>query len=94
MVYQQLVYDGCDVSIGKLRNGEVDFVARRNDLTMYIQVAEDMDAPETMERELKPLLAIRDAHPKAVMVMNGSYPTQVEGIKILSAADFFLTAER
>lgn len=56
MVYQQLVYEGCDVSIGKLRNGKVDFVARRNDLTMYIQVTEDMTAPETMERELKPLL--------------------------------------
>lgn len=56
MVYQQLVYDGFDISIGKLRNGKVDFVARRNDLTMYIQVTEDMAAPETMERELKLLL--------------------------------------
>ena len=58
MVYQQLVYEDCDVSIGKLRNGKVDFVARRNDLTMYIQVTEDMTAPETMERELKPLLPL------------------------------------
>lgn len=28
MVYLQLVYDGFDVSVGKLRSGEVDFVAR------------------------------------------------------------------
>lgn len=42
MVYLQLVYDGFDVSVGKLRSGEVDFVARGSGGLAYVQVAEDM----------------------------------------------------
>lgn len=90
MVFQQLVYDGYGVSVGKLRNGEVDFVAARGSERMYVQVTEDMTDPATMERELRPLRAIRDAYPKAVIVMRGTYPTDVDGIKILSVADFLL----
>lgn len=90
MVFQQLLYDGFDVSIGKLRNGEVDFVATRGGTRMYVQVTEDMTDPSTLERELKPLLSIRDAYPKAVVVMRSSYPSEIDGIKILTAADFLL----
>lgn len=39
---------------------------------------------------LQPLRAIRDAYPKAVIVMRGRYPTEVDGIKIVGAADFLL----
>lgn len=90
MVFQQLVYDGFSVSIGKLRNGEVDFVATRADKKIYVQVTEDMSDSSTMERELKPLRAIRDAYPKVVVVMRGNYPREIEGIRILGATDFLL----
>lgn len=90
IVFQQLRYDGFAVSIGKLRNGEVDFVATRGDKKVYLQVTEDMSDANTMERELKPLRAIRDAYPKAVIVMRGSYPSEIEGINIINAADFLL----
>ena len=90
MVYLQLRYDGYEVSIGKLRAGEVDFVASRPGERTYIQVTEDMTAPETMERELAPLRAIRDAYPKMVVAMRGSYPTEVDGIQIVSGVDFLL----
>ena len=90
MVFHQLRYDGYAVSIGKLRSGEVDFVATRGSERAYVQVTEDMTDPATMERELRPLRAIRDAYPKAVVAMRGSYPSEIEGIKILSAADFLL----
>ena len=90
MVYLQLVYDGFDVSVGKLRSGEVDFVARGSGGLAYVQVTEDMTDPATMERELAPLRAIRDAYPKVVVAARGSYPIEVDGIRILSAADFLL----
>ena len=90
MVFQQLSYDGFEVSIGKLRNGEVDFVATRGHTKAYVQVTENMADSTTMERELRPLRAIRDAHPKAVIVMSGSYPVEVDGIRIISATDYLL----
>lgn len=49
-----------------------------------------MTDPVTMERELAPLRAIRDAYPKVVVAARGSYPIEVDGIRILSAADFLL----
>ena len=90
MVYLQLLYDGYEVSVGKLRAGEVDFVATRAGERLYVQVTEDMTDPATMERELAPLRAVRDSYPKEVVAMRGSYPTDVDGIRILSAADFLL----
>ncbi|MCR8908838.1 ATP-binding protein [Thermophilibacter sp. ET337] len=90
IVYLQLLYDGWDVSVGKLRSGEVDFVATRGPERVYVQVTEDMTDPGTMARELAPLRAVRDAYPKMVVAMRGSYPTDVDGIRILSAADFLL----
>jgi len=90
IVYLQLRYDGYDVSVGKLRGGEVDFVARKDDATVYIQVTEDMSDPNTMRRELKPLRAVRDAYPKMVVVGSGSYPTNIDGIRIVNAIDFLL----
>lgn len=90
MVYLQLRYEGFEVSVGKLRSGEVDFVASRSDGRAYIQVTEDMTDSATMERELKPLRAIRDAYPKFVIAARGSYPREIDGIRILDVMDFFL----
>ncbi len=90
IVFEQLAFDGFDVSVGKLRNSEVDFVATKDDSRMYLQVTQDMTDPATMERELAPLRSIRDAYPKAIVAMKGTYPTEIDGIKILSAADFLL----
>ena len=94
MVWSQLVYDGFDVRVGHLRDAEVDFVVTRDGTRAYVQVTEDMSDERTFERELAPLRRIDDAFPKAVVVMRGSYPTQVDGIQIIGAADFFLHRRR
>lgn len=43
-----------------------------------------------MARELAPLRAIRDAYPKMVVALRGGYPADVDGIRIVPAADFLL----
>ena len=55
LVYLQLLHDGFEVSVGKMRANEVDFVASRAGGRVYMQVSEDMTDPETLERELRPL---------------------------------------
>lgn len=88
IVFKQLRFEGYELHLGKLRQGEVDFVATHADEKIYIQVCEDMTAQETLERELRPLRAIADAYPKMVVVLRGSYPTNIDGIKIVPASDF------
>ena len=90
MVYLQLLYDGWEVSVGALRVGEIDFVARRDERCVLIQVTDDMRDPATLERELRPLRNARTDYPKAVIVRTGDYPTDYDGIRVVKLRDFLL----
>lgn len=57
---------------------------------MYIQAADEMMSDATRERELRPLRSIRDAHEKVVVVRQGRYGRDIDGIRILPAREFFL----
>lgn len=89
-VYLQLLYKGWNVHVGKLYEKEVDFVAVKDGRTIYLQVTDEMLSKTTQERELRPLQAIRDSYEKLVVVRQGRYPADIEGIRILTAKDFFL----
>ncbi|MBQ9068034.1 MAG: ATP-binding protein [Eggerthellaceae bacterium] len=94
IVFHQLCYEGFDVHVGSLRAGDVDFVATRGSERLYVQVTDNMEDKSTYERELAPLRSIRDAHPKLVVTGSGSYPADEDGIRIVDACDFLLSAER
>ena len=51
-----------------------------------------MISESTRGRELAPLRAIRDNHEKLVVVRQGDYPSDIDGIRIVSAENFFLGA--
>ena len=89
-VYLQLLYEGWSVHVGKLYGKEVDFVATKDGRVLYVQVTDEMFASETREREIAPLKSIRDNHEKIVVVRQGSYDTDIDGIRIVGARDFFL----
>lgn len=93
-VYLQLLYEGWQVSVGKLYQSEVDFVASRDGRTVYLQVTDRMDAESTRERELGPLRSIRDSHEKVVVTRIGDSETLDDGIRVVRARDFFLGEER
>lgn len=92
-VYFQLLYEGWSVHVGKLYGKEVDFVATKDGRVLYVQATDEMFASETRGREIAPLKAIRDNHEKIVVVRQGSYDTDIDGIRIVSARDFFLLRE-
>lgn len=93
-VYLQLLHEGYAVSVGKLYQKEVDFVCERDGRRLYVQVTDDMSSPGTIDRELSPLLSIRDGFEKMVVVRQGSYPGDVDGVRIVSARRFFLGLDR
>lgn len=87
-VYLQLLYEGWSVHVGKLYGKEVDFAATKDGRVLYVQATDEMFASETREREIAPLKSIRDNHEKIVVVRQGSYDTDIDGIRIVSARDF------
>ena len=91
VIHNELVRRGHSVEVGTFRAGKVDFVARRADETVYVQVCETMIDPATRERELGPLRAITDAFPKCVISLDRyGLGTTGDGIKVLGAIDWLL----
>lgn len=95
-IYNQLVYEGYEVYTGHLRAGEVDFVSIGSGADRkFIQVTESIDDRATREREFRPLKLltlgkVKDASEKILIVKSGSHPSDIDGIKIVSAVDFLL----
>ena len=90
IVYFELLRQGYDVAIGKIDNQEVDFIATKADAKKYIQVTENMNAPETRKRELAPLRKIRDNYEKLVIALECDLMQTQDGIRIQSVLDFLL----
>ena len=70
VVYLELLRRGYDVYVGKIDNYEVNFVAQNHKGTIYYQVALTVRDEKTLQRELRPLQAIRDHYPKVILTMD------------------------
>ena len=70
IVFLELLHRGYRVSIGKLDDREIDFIAERQEQRMYIQVCLTVESAETQEREFSALERIPDNHPKIVLSLD------------------------
>jgi predicted AAA+ superfamily ATPase len=93
LVFLELKRRGCQVHLGKMAEFEIDFVAERDGLRTYYQVAWKLDNPETLERELRPLRMVRDKHPCVVVSMDPWFNGTTDGIRHIRAEDFLLGTE-
>ena len=90
IIYFELLRRGYDVSIGKLKNLEIDFVAHKVQDRLYVQVTQDMTNPETRERELRSLLAVPDAYPKMILTLGPTFGGNIEGVIVKNALEWLL----
>lgn len=90
IVYLELIRRGYTVSTGKFGDLEVDFVAKRNNEIIYIQVIYLLASPETEEREFKPLEKIQDNYQKMVLSMDTIWGNDRNGIIRKNIIDFLL----
>ncbi|EAF3688547.1 ATP-binding protein, partial [Listeria monocytogenes] len=88
IVYIELLRRGYTVDVGKLDSKEIDFVARKLDETLYIQVAYEL--PNNMH-ETDNLLNIKDNYKKIVITGRYYETTQIDGIPIIYIVDWLLS---
>ena len=70
IVYLQLINSGYNVYIGYMRNKEIDFIATKNNRTIYLQSAYMLVDKATIEREYSGLETIPDNYEKFVVSLD------------------------
>lgn len=89
VVYIELRRRGYNVSVGRLdKDEEIDFVARKLDETLYVQVTEQL--PSTSDRETANLLHIPDNHKKLLLMATPTYESEIEGVPVKNVFDWLL----
>lgn len=92
IVYLELVRRGYSVSIGKVGELEIDFIAEKSGAKVYYQVSASVLDPATFEREITPLRRVQDNYPKFIITMD-DISSDNEGIRQVNVIDFLLGNE-
>lgn len=81
VVFIHLQINGFSVSIGKLGDKEIDFIAEKNGKTLYVQVAFTIPDEKVREREFGNLLLIKDNYRKIVVSLDEIQIDNYEGVE-------------
>lgn len=90
VVYLELLRRGYAVSVGKMDELEVDFVAENQEGISYYQVAATVRDESVLQRELRPLQRINDHYPKRILTLDEDPDADYEGIQRVNALAWLL----
>lgn len=90
-VYNHLQSQDFHIKIGYLTGGrEIDFIAEKDGERKYIQVALNINHPDTAAREFGNLQHIPDNYEKILVTLNESAPNTHNGIRMMTLRQFLL----
>ncbi len=89
IVYNELVSRGYSVTIGNLKNGEIDFIALKDGKKEYYQVCYLLLDEDIINREFKPFSSIDDSYPKYVLSLD-KFNMSRDGIIHLNIIDWLI----
>ncbi|GMO59249.1 MAG: ATP-binding protein [Rickettsiales bacterium] len=89
VVYLELLRRGYKISVGKIDNKEIDFVAEGINGVEYYQVSQSIISPETFKREVEPLDKIDDHNKKIILTMD-YLNLEHKGIKSVNVFDWLI----
>ena len=89
LVYNELVYRGYDVKIGKNYKGEIDFVAMKYEKKCFIQVTYLLTDENVIQREFGAFDSVRDPSPKYVFSLD-DFDMSRDGLTHMNIEDWLL----
>lgn len=92
IIYNELIYQGYELFVGKTYKSEVDFVAIKNQKKYFIQVTYLLASTKTIEREFGAFKPIDDSSPKIVMSLD-KIDFSRDGIRHMNILKFLLHKE-
>ena len=90
VIYLELIRRNYKVSIGKINDLEIDFVAQNYEETIYIQVAATLRDATTLKREITSLEKIDDHYQKIILTLDEDPSSSYNGIKIINALEWLV----
>lgn len=90
IVFLELKRRWGEVYVGKIDDGEIDFVVLQNGEPCYYQVAYTVLDEDTLQRELAPLRKVKDYHRRYLITMDIVPPVSHDGIQQLYALDWLM----
>lgn len=90
IVYFELLRRGYNVTVGKIGNAEVDFVAKKDGAYTYFQVTADMTNKDIFDREINPLSGINDNYKKVILTTDRLTQGNYDGIQVEYLIDWLL----
>ena len=105
IVLNELMYNGYNVNVGSFdsvekdkngksvrKNYEIDFMAVKGNMRMYLQIADNISESKTKNRETRPFLLLNDQI-KKVIVINRPVKESLDenGFTIIGVVDFLLS---
>lgn len=88
LVYFELLRRDYNISMVKLNNHKIDFLAIRPDKRQYYQVIKNLNDDTILNKKIKALEAVRDSYEKIIITFDKTHIKNIKGIKIMNIIDF------
>lgn len=90
IVFLELKRRGYKVNIGKLGEKEIDFVAEKNGAKEYFQVSANLADEKTFNREMTPLVQVKDNYKKTILTLDKFTLGNYNGVLVENVIDWLL----